>query len=58
MKKYKLYDLSNMKFLADSNDFNVINLIKKYNYKNIKNFVIFKYDENIKKYTMIRMWGN
>jgi len=55
MKKYKLYDLSNMKFLADSNDFNVINLIKKYNYKNIKNFVIFKYDENIKKYTMIRM---
>ena len=55
MKMYKLYNLSNMKFLAESNDFNVINLIKKYNCKDIKNCVIFKYDEHLKKYIMIRM---
>ncbi len=55
MKIYKLYDLSNMKLLTESNDLNVIYLTKKYKYYDVKNCVIFKYNEHLKKHILIRM---
>lgn len=48
MRKYKLYDLNNMKFFAEADEWNIIKFLRKQMFS--KNAGVFEFDEVRKNY--------